>query len=84
MSQEFITRQFRAGNSEAVRLRPEIAFPPKTELVVSREGETIIVKPLEKTMEHVPKMFASMKKKLVNKKLIRPEFIDAKRNWKNS
>ena len=37
--QPFITRQFMAGNSPAVRIPTSMAFPHKTELVVMREGE---------------------------------------------
>ncbi|EGY28886.1 SpoVT / AbrB protein [Candidatus Regiella insecticola 5.15] len=50
MSMMFNTRQFRAGNSQAVRIPAEMAFPPKTELVVHREGNRIIVEPKEKTL----------------------------------
>ena len=77
----FNTRQFQAGNSQAVRLPADIAFPPKTELVVTREGEKIIIQPLEKTMEDVPFLFASLKKYAIKKELTRPEFIEAERCW---
>ncbi len=43
----FITRQFMAGNSPAVRIPVGMAFPPKTELVVVREGDRLIVEPKE-------------------------------------
>jgi antitoxin VapB len=81
MSISFNTRQFQAGNSQAVRLPAEIAFPPKTELVVTREGEKIIIQPLEKTLEDIPCLFASLKKYVVGEKLTRPEFIETERNW---
>jgi antitoxin VapB len=44
----FNTRQFQAGNSQAVRLPADIAFPPKTELVVTREGEKSLSNHLKK------------------------------------
>lgn len=78
----FNTRQFQAGNSQAVRLPADIAFPPKTELVITREGEKIIIQPLEKTMEDVPLLFASLKKYAIGESLTRPEFIEAERSWK--
>jgi antitoxin VapB len=81
MAQTYTTRQFQAGNSQAVRLPATMAFPPKTELLISREGDKIIVQPLEKSMEFVPKIFSALKKHVIGVNLSRPEFIDAKRNW---
>jgi antitoxin VapB len=80
MSQIYTTRQFQAGNSQAVRLPASMAFPPKTELVITREGDKIIVQPIEKTMETVPQLFSALRKFAIHKKLTRPEFIDVKRN----
>ena len=77
----FNTRQFQAGNSQAVRLPADSAFPPKTELVVTREGEKIIIQPLEKTMEDVPFLFAALKQHVIGDVLTRPEFVEAERNW---
>ncbi len=81
MPQTYTTRQFQAGNSQAVRLPASMAFPPKTELIVTREGEKIIVQPVEKTMESVPQLFAALKQHAIGGKLTRPEFVEAKRNW---
>jgi antitoxin VapB len=80
MSQIYTTRQFQAGNSQAVRLPASMAFPPKTELVITREGDKIIVQPIEKTMETVPQLFSALRKFAINNKLTRPEFIDVKRS----
>ena len=88
MPPAFTTRQFQAGNSQAVRLPADLAFPPKTELVVTRVGEKIIVQPLEKTMEHVPRLFAALGKHAVggplrgaaSGPLRRPEFVQASRS----
>ena len=81
MSILFKTRQFQAGNSQAVRLPADIAYPPKTELVVTREGEKVIIQPLEKTMENVPCLFAALKKYATGGLLTRPEFIESERSW---
>lgn len=84
MALAFTTRQFQAGNSQAVRLPADLAFPPKTELVVTRVGEKIIVQPLEKTMEHVPRLFAVLRKHSITGQLSgplrRPEFVEAARS----
>jgi antitoxin VapB len=80
MPQIYTTRQFKAGNSQAVRLPATMAFPPKTELVVTREGDKITVQPLEQTMESVPQLFSALKKYAVGGDLTRPEFIETKRN----
>jgi antitoxin VapB len=83
MPQTYTTRQFQAGNSQAVRLPANMAFPPKTELIVTREGEKIIVQPVEKTMESVPQLFAALRQYAVGGKLTRPEFVETERNWNN-
>lgn len=81
MPRTYTTRQFQAGNSQAVRLPSTMAFPPKTELIVTREGDKVIVQPLGKTMEGVPKLFAALKKHAIGGNLSRPEFIETKRKW---
>jgi antitoxin VapB len=50
MSAVYETRQFRAGNSQAVRLPAKMAYPPETELTVTRVGEKIIIEPKEETL----------------------------------
>ena len=62
MRQVFHTRQFVAGNSAAVRIPASMAFPPKTELVVTREGNTIKVEPLTPTLKDVPRLFVELGK----------------------
>jgi antitoxin VapB len=88
MPQTYTTRQFQAGNSQAVRLPANMAFPPKTELIVTREGEKIIVQPVEKTMESVPQLFAALRQYASGGKLkgviSRPEFVETERNWNNT
>jgi len=47
----FHTRQFKAGNSHAVRLPVHLAFLPDTELTLTRIGEKIIVEPKAETLD---------------------------------
>jgi antitoxin VapB len=84
MAQIYTTRQFRAGNSQAVRLPATVAFPPKTELTVTREGDKIIVQPTEKTMVNVPQLFSDLKDAVIDKKLVRPKFVETQRITKPS
>jgi len=80
MQQVFRTRQFMAGNSPAVRIPVGMAFPDKTELVVIRDGNRIIVEPQKETLESVPALFAKLGKRHNRQ---RPEFMDAQRTWQN-
>ena len=48
--QTFETRQFKAGNSQAVRIPAKLAFPPRTELKISRVGDKIIIEPRDETL----------------------------------
>ncbi|MDR1967132.1 MAG: AbrB family transcriptional regulator [Burkholderiaceae bacterium] len=78
MQKVFKTRQFMAGNSPAVRIPVHMAFPPKTELLVIREGNRIVVEAQTGSLESVPEIFHKIGKKHSRK---RPEFIDAERKW---
>jgi len=78
MQKVFYTRQFMAGNSPAVRIPMDMAFPNKTDLVVIREGDRIIVEPQVETLEGIPALFAKIGKRHSRK---RPEFIEADRKW---
>ena len=74
----FTTRQFKAGNSQAVRIPTEMAFPPKTELNVHREGNRIIIEAVEKTLADLPLLFAALKPFHSG---TRPEFEALERDW---
>jgi len=74
----FSTRQFRAGNSQAVRIPANMAFPPKTELSVHREGNRIIIEPREETLEKLPLLLAEWGKYHDGQ---RPEFEAEERDW---
>jgi len=51
MNTVFYTKQFRAGNSQAVRLPAKLAYPPETELTLTRIGEKIIIEPTAETLD---------------------------------
>ncbi len=74
----FTTRQFMAGNSPAVRIPVSMAFPPKTELVVVREGDRLIVEPKEKRLGELPALLHALGGSFVGE---RPEFEGTERNW---
>jgi len=74
----FTTRQFRAGNSQAVRIPAHMAFPPKTELKVHKEGNKIIIEPKEETLENLAVLFAEVGK---HHNGLRPEFEAEERSW---
>jgi antitoxin VapB len=74
----FTTHQFKAGNSQAVRIPSDMAFPPKTEVSVYREGDRIIIEPKEKTLARLPSLFAALKRYHTGK---RPEFESEERDW---
>jgi len=78
MVQVFATRQFRAGNSQAVRIPAHMAFPPKTELNVHKEGNKIIIEPREQTLERLPLLLAELGKYHSG---LRPEFEAEERDW---
>jgi antitoxin VapB len=75
----FTTRQFMAGNSPAVRIPVGMAFPHKTELVVVREGDRIIVEPKEKTLGDIPKLLHALNRHFSDG---RPEFEETERDWR--
>lgn len=56
----FTTRQFKAGNSYAVRLPVGAAYPPGTVLSVVREGQKTILEPKEETHEAFAKWLLSL------------------------
>lgn len=45
------TKVFKSGNSLAVRLPREIAFPEGAEVVVTRQGESLVVSPARLDMK---------------------------------
>ncbi len=45
MTKVVMSRTFRSGNSEAVRLPKEIAFGPDVEVMIERSGDTLTIRP---------------------------------------
>lgn len=78
MITDFRTKQFKAGNSQAVRIPANMAFPPKTELNVHREGERIIIEPIEKNLANLPLLFGALKPFHNGE---RPVFEAEERDW---
>lgn len=74
----FTTHQFKAGNSQAVRIPADMAFPPNTELNVRRENERIIIEPKEQTLASLADLFAALKPYHNG---TRPEFESEDRDW---
>jgi antitoxin VapB len=78
MTTAFHTRQFMAGNSPAVRIPVNMAFPNQTKLVVKREGDRIIVEPQEKSLGDLPKLLRELDPYFVGG---RPAFEETERDW---
>ncbi|HES77141.1 MAG TPA: AbrB/MazE/SpoVT family DNA-binding domain-containing protein [bacterium] len=82
MQKVFHTRQFKAGNSLAVRIPVGMAFPHQTRLVVTREGDRIIVEPEAPNLGHIPALFAALGAgQSAGHNGERPEFVEAERAW---
>ena len=73
MMTAFVTKQFRAGNSQAVRLPVDIAFAPGTKLSVHREGNRVVVEPAEQNLSKVPQLFAQLGEHLIDSDFKRPD-----------
>ncbi|QGM97012.1 antitoxin [Methylocystis parvus] len=72
------TKVFKSGNSLAVRLPRDIAFPEGAEVVVSRQGESLVVSPARLDMKTlVSRLALAPSPPLVQ----RPEFKPPKRDW---
>ncbi|WP_424360620.1 antitoxin [Methylocystis parvus] len=71
------TKVFKSGNSLAVRLPREIAFPEGSEVVVSRQGESLVVTPARLDMKTLVSRLALAPTPLVE----RAEFKPPKRDW---
>lgn len=72
------TKVFRSGNSLAVRLPREIAFQEGAEVVVTRQGESLIVSPARLDMAT---LVARLGLGPAPKPLDRPAFKPPRRSW---
>jgi len=58
-----ITRAFKSGNSQAVRIPAELAYDDmNAELEIARHGDVIVIRPAGKTMKDVIEKLRSMPK----------------------
>lgn len=73
-----VTKVFRSGNSLAVRLPREIAFPEGAEVVVTRRGDSLVVSPARLDMAS---LVARLGRGPAPGALARPEFKPPKRDW---
>lgn len=72
------TKVFRSGNSLAVRLPREISFPEGTEVVVTRQGESLVVSPARLDMAALVSQLGLGPSP---RALERPEFKPPRRAW---
>jgi antitoxin VapB len=70
------TRIFRSGNSLAVRLPRDIAFPEGTQVQVTRQGDSLVIRPARLDMATLVSRLALAP---VPAALERPEFKPPKR-----
>lgn len=72
------TKVFRSGNSLAVRLPREIAFAEGAEVVVTRQGESLLVTPARLDMAS---LVARLRLGPAPGALERPDFKPPRRGW---
>lgn len=72
------TRVFKSGNSLAVRLPRDLAFPEGAEVVVTRQGESLVVSPARLDM---PSLVARLGLGPSPGALERADFKPPKRDW---
>ncbi|BDV32600.1 MULTISPECIES: antitoxin [Methylocystis] len=72
------TKVFKSGNSLAVRLPREIAFPEGSEVVVTRLGESLVVSPARLDMKTLVSRLALAP---APPPLEPPEFKPPRREW---
>ena len=48
-----ISKTFRSGNSDAVRLPREISFGPNVEVEIERQGDVVTISPRRKTVREM-------------------------------
>lgn len=53
------TKPFVAGNSQAIRLPKDFAYPDNTPLILSKENGVITIRPVQ-TLANVPSLFAQI------------------------
>ncbi|OOR91347.1 hypothetical protein B0181_03325 [Moraxella caviae] len=74
------TKPIKAGNSQAVRLPKEFAYPADTPLMMSKENGIITIRPVT-TLGEVPSLFKALGDKMGDDEFKRTEFDDKGRDW---
>lgn len=72
------TKPFLSGNSQAIRLPKEFAYPDNTPLILSKDNGVITIRPVQNLAE-VPALFAEIGK--VVGEIERVELDDNERAW---
>lgn len=72
------TKVFKSGNSLAVRLPREIAFAEGTEVEVTRQGASLIIRPARRDMAALVARLAAAP---AAAPIARPEFKPPRRPW---
>ena len=57
-----ISRTFRSGNSDAVRLPKEISFGPGVEVEIERKGDVVTISPKRKSVKEMLAKLRSLPK----------------------
>lgn len=72
------TKPFIAGNSQAIRLPKDFAYPENTPLILSKENGVITIRPVQ-TLADVPSLFAQIGSQVGE--FERVELDDDGRDW---
>ncbi|MFB6348789.1 antitoxin [Moraxella sp. ZJ142] len=73
------TKPFMAGNSQAVRLPKEFAYPADTPLILNKENGVITIRPVT-SLADVPSIFHALGDKMTGD-FERMELDDTERDW---
>ncbi|MDH2927751.1 antitoxin [Lonepinella koalarum] len=72
------TKPFVAGNSQAIRLPKDFAYPDNTPLILTKHNGVITIRPVE-NLSTVPEIFAQIGKQMGEFERI--ELDETERNW---
>ena len=75
------TKIFKSGNSLAVRLPRELAFPEGCEVTVARQGDSLVIRP---SRLDLPSLCARLGAAPTPDPLMRPEARSPRRPWNDA
>lgn len=77
-----ITHPFKSGNSQAIRLPKDFAYPENTQLILNKENNIITLTPVT-TLERLPALFGKLGESLGDDlhNFERDELLDNERAW---